>query len=234
MSNNSSPIEFYFLTLFPEVYPSFLGSSLLGKAAHQNLVQFHVINIRDFSKDKHARVDDSPYGGGAGMLLKVDVLYEAWKSVVPEKNDSTRTILLSPQGKLFSQPVAKHMISNYKKIVLVSGHYEGVDERFIELCVDEEISIGDYVLTGGEIASLVLADTLTRLIPGVVGNQESISTESLEGGLLKYPQYTRPESFMGHQVPEVLLSGNHTQIKAWREAQSLERTSKKRPDLKKL
>jgi len=202
----------------------------LGKAQQKGLVDFHLTQIRDFSKDKHRTVDDTPYGGGEGMLMKVDVLHAAWKSVVPTKSPRIRTLLLSPQGKPFNQDMAKEL-AGLDQIVLICGHYEGVDERFIELCVDQEVSIGDYVLTGGELPSLVIADAVTRLIPGVVGNDRSVSQDSLEGGLLKYPQYTRPRDYEGLSVPEVLLGGNHSETEAWRKKQMHERTARKRPDL---
>jgi tRNA (guanine37-N1)-methyltransferase len=223
LNHTLSKIEFHFLTLFPEIFPGVLNSSLLGKAQKKGLVSFHLTQLRDFATDKHRTVDDSPYGGGEGMLLKPDVLYSAWKSVVPEKpspgsSNSVMTLLLSPQGQVFSQK-------------MICGHYEGVDDRFIELCVDREVSIGNYVLTGGELPAMVIADTVTRLIPGVVGNERSLTQDSLENGLLKYPQYTRPKEFEGMPIPEILLSGDHGAIQAWREAQMRERTQKKRPDL---
>ena len=223
-------LKFYYLTLFPEIFLPVLGSSLLGKAQKNGIVSNNLIQLRDFSTDKHRTVDDTPYGGGEGMLLKVDVLYAAWKSVVKRRNKKTLTVLLSPQGQVFDQKIAKEL-SRYKKIVMVCGHYEGVDERFIDLCVDRELSIGDYVLTGGELPALVLADAITRLLPGVVGNKRSIQEESFEKGLLKYPQYTRPREFKGIEVPEVLLAGNHKAIAKWREEQMKIRTARKRPDL---
>jgi tRNA (guanine37-N1)-methyltransferase len=226
-----------FLTLFPELIAPCLQASLLGKAVERNLIEFGVTQIRDFATDKHRTVDDTPYGGGEGMVLRADVLHAAWSQSVGVSPDRTRvrTILLSPQGPRFTQPKAKELLQ-YEKLILVCGHYEGVDERFIELCCDEELSIGDYVLTGGELPALVVADAVTRLIPGVVGNEQSISRDSLEPSdqgqrLLKYPQYTRPRDFMGLAVPEVLLGGNHGEIERWRRAQSLERTERKRPDL---
>ena len=241
-------IEFHFLTLFPEVFPPVLGSSLLGKAQKKSLVSYHLTQIRDFAKDKHHTVDGTPYGGGEGMLMKPEVLYAAWRSVVPEMGEEgdegasqsggvesqhpkpVRTILLSPQGQVFDQALAREL-AGCSKLVLICGHYEGVDQRFIDLCVDHEISIGDYVLTGGELPALVLADTITRLIPGVVGNERSISQDSLENGLLKYPQYTRPRQFQGLSVPDVLLSGDHGAIQEWREHQMRKCTRVKRPDL---
>jgi tRNA (guanine37-N1)-methyltransferase len=226
------------LTLFPEIFAPVLESSLMGKAAKKGLVSFQTTQIRDFATDKHRTTDDTPYGGGEGMLLKVDVLHAAWKAArglpAPSNPDGTTekvaTLLLSPQGPCFTQDMAKEL-AGYSKLILVCGHYEGVDERFIELCVDREVSIGDYVLTGGELPALVLADTITRLLPGVVGNERSLTQDSLEGGKVKYPQYTRPREYEGMAVPEVLLGGDHKAIARWRETQMEERTSRKRPDL---
>jgi tRNA (guanine37-N1)-methyltransferase len=219
------------------IEPAF-GTSLLAKARQKGLVSFETVQIREFAGDRHRTVDDTPYGGGAGMLLKVDVLYAAWKStheraLADAGGDVSRvlTVLLSPQGPCLGQAMAKRLAHQYTRIILVSGHYEGVDERFIELCVDQEISIGDYVLTGGELPSLVLADAVTRLVPGVVGNDRSIVDDSLENGRLKYPQYTRPREFMGLTVPQVLVDGDHGAIAKWREGHSVKRTAQKRPDL---
>ncbi len=223
--------EIHFLTLFPEMMNPVLGASLLGKAAEKGLLQFSVHSIRAHATDKHKTADEPPYGGGEGMLLKADVLYSAWSSVVPEKSQATRTILLSPQGPHFTSVKAKSLASDYEKLVFVCGHYEGVDERFIEECVDEELSIGDYVLTGGELPALVVADAVARWVSGVIGKEGSVSKDSLEGGLLKYPQYTRPADFRGRKVPEVLTSGNHAKIDTWRLEQSILRTKSKRPDL---
>jgi tRNA (guanine37-N1)-methyltransferase len=217
-------MNFQFLTLFPEMFSAVLASSLLGKAQEQGRVSFQFTQIRDHSKDKHRTVDDTPYGGGEGMLLKVDVLYTAWKSAVDR---------LSPQGKLLTQEGAKEL-AGLKNLIVVCGHYEGVDERFIDLCVDREISIGDYVLTGGEVPAMVLADAVTRLLPGTVGNEDSVKNDSLEGGLLKYPQYTRPKEFHGLEVPAILMSGDHAKIEKWRMDQSVRRTREKRPDLDRI
>jgi tRNA (guanine37-N1)-methyltransferase len=226
-----------YLTLFPETIEQGLSHSLVGKARQAGKINLNFIQIREFAKDKHHSVDDIVYGGGAGMLLKADVMYDAWSSVTnfeAKKADSkTRpyTILLSPQGKLLTQERAKDFAQNYSEIIFVCGHYEGIDERFIDACVDEEMSIGDYVLTGGEFAALVASDVIIRLIPSVVGNEASVTGDSLEGGLLKAPQYTRPREFLGQGVPDVLLSGNHAKIEEWRKAESLRRTEAKRPDL---
>jgi tRNA (guanine37-N1)-methyltransferase len=231
-------LEFHFLTLFPGVFPPVLSASLMGKAAEKGLLSFHVHNIRDHAKDKHRTVDEPPYGGGEGMLLKVDVLHAAWRSVVDAQESEgsssqtkrTRTILLSPQGPLLTADKAKELAQE-ERLVFVCGHYEGVDERFIELCVDEELSIGDYVLTGGELPAMVVADAVARWVPGVVGKEGSVSKDSLEGGLLKYPQYTRPAEFEALGVPAVLTSGNHGAVEKWRAEQAQERTRLKRPDL---
>jgi tRNA (guanine37-N1)-methyltransferase len=226
-----------YLSLFPNMIDSGLSHSLVGKAREANRFELEFIQIRDFAKNKHKTVDDTCYGGGAGMLLRADVLFEAWSSIASleakKTNQSPRpyTVLLSPQGRLLTQDLAKEWVSHHEHLVFVCGHYEGVDERFIDACVDEELSIGDYILTGGEFAAVVASDVLLRLVPGVVGNEESVSRDSLEGGLLKAPQYTRPAEFLGEKVPEVLLNGNHAKIEEWRRGQSEERTRRKRPDL---
>ena len=231
-SNDGPLLQFYFLTLFPESFAPVLNSSLMGKAQKRGIVSFQPIQIRDFATDKHHTVDDTPYGGGEGMLMKVDVLHAAWKSVQPQAGEvgKTATLLLSPQGRHFDQAMAKDL-AGYSRLILVCGHYEGVDERFIELCVDQEVSIGDYVLTGGELPAMVMADTVTRLLPGVVGNELSLTQDSLEGDLIKYPQYTRPREYEGLKVPEVLLGGDHGAIAGWRKREMEERTARKRPDL---
>ncbi|MBS1958797.1 MAG: tRNA (guanosine(37)-N1)-methyltransferase TrmD [Bdellovibrionales bacterium] len=228
--------KIHFISLFPDVIRDGLSHSLIGKAGDKITLNF--IQLRDFAKNKHKTVDDTPSGGGAGMLLKPDVLFDAWSSVTSLEEKRLRpaaerpyTILLSPQGKLLAQSKAKTMASHHRELIIVTGHYEGVDERFIDLCVDEEMSIGDYVLTGGEFAALVVADVLIRLIPGVVGSEESVARDSLENGLLKAPQYTRPREFQGLTVPDVLLGGNHAAIEKWRSEQSQARTKRKRPDL---
>jgi tRNA (guanine37-N1)-methyltransferase len=227
-----SKIRFHFLTLFPEIFQPVLSASLLGKAQKKGLASFQTIQIRDFATDRHRTVDDTPYGGGDGMLLKVDVLHAAWKKALESCSPDSKplTLLLSPQGQKFDQPMAREL-ADYRDLILVCGHYEGVDERFIELCVDREVSIGDYVLTGGELPAMVMADAISRWIPGVVGKEGSVTGDSLENNLLKYPQYTRPREYEGMGVPDVLLGGDHQAIARWREAQMRERTARKRPDL---
>jgi tRNA (guanine37-N1)-methyltransferase len=227
LRTGSPRLRFDFLTLFPEVFPAILGSSLLGKAASKGIVSFAFTQLRDFATDRHRTVDDTPFGGGEGMVLKADVLHAAWSSV---HKPGARTVFLSPQGRPLTQEIAKEL-ALHEHLILVCGHYEGVDERFIDLCVDEEISIGDYVLTGGELPALVLADCVTRVLPGVVGNDDSVTKDSFENGLLKYPQYTRPREFQGKEVPGVLLDGNHALIARWRQGQMEARTARKRPDL---
>jgi tRNA (guanine37-N1)-methyltransferase len=225
-----------YLSLFPNLISEGLNHSLVGKAIQQKKIELNFVQIRDFAKDKHKSVDDIIFGGGAGMLLKADVLFEAWSSVmaplraleIPRK---VKTVLLSPQGPLFQQNTAKTWVETCDEIIFVCGHYEGVDERFIELCVDEEASIGDYVLTGGELPAMVMSDVLIRLLPEVIGDSSSVTTDSLENGLLKWPQYTRPRDFQGLAVPEVLVGGNHKLIEQWRAEQSETRTRTKRPDL---
>ena len=226
-----------YLSLFPDMIDSGLSHSLVGKARDAKRFELEFIQIRDFAKNKHKTVDDTCYGGGAGMLLRADVLFEAWSSIASleskRNNEASRPypVLLSPQGRLLTQDLAKEWVNHHEHLIFICGHYEGIDERFIDACVDEELSIGDYILTGGEFAAVVASDVLLRLIPGVVGNEESVSRDSLEGGLLKAPQYTRPSEFLGEKVPEVLLSGNHAKIEEWRRGQSEERTRRKRLDL---
>ena len=218
-------MRFDILTLFPEMFKT-LNQSVIGKAIEKDVININIINIRDFSKDKHKKVDDTPYGGGAGMVIKPDVVYDAYKSV---EDKNAKVIYLSPQGKTLTQEKVKSL-SKEKHIILLCGHYEGIDQRVLEKIVDEEISIGDYVLTGGELPAMVLIDAVSRHIDGVI-SKESTEEESFSEGLLEYPQYTRPEIFLGEKVPEILLSGHHEKIKKWREEKSLEITRQKRPDL---
>ena len=199
---------------------------LSGKAKEKQLIEVNLINIRDFSKNKHKKVDDTPYGGGAGMVMMPDVVYDAYSSI---EDKNAKVIYLSPQGKVLNQDKVKEL-SNENHLILLCGHYEGIDQRVLDEIVDEEISIGDYVLTGGELPAMVLIDSVSRYVKGVL-NEESIKEESFSNKLLEYPQYTRPEEFRGKKVPEVLISGHHENIKKWREEKSLEITKNKRPDL---
>ncbi len=220
-------MNFDVLTLFPEMFEA-LNESIIGKAKEKNLIQINLINIRDFSKDKHKKVDDTPYGGGAGMVMMPDVVYDAYSSIKDKEN--AKVIYLSPQGKVLNQEKVKEL-SKENHLILLCGHYEGIDQRVLDEIVDEEISIGDYVLTGGELPAMVLIDSVSRYVKGVL-KEESIQEESFSNNkLLEYPQYTRPEEFRGKKVPEVLISGHHENIKKWREEKALEVTKKKRPDL---
>lgn len=218
-------MKFDVLTLFPEMFTP-LKESIIGKAVEDKKIELNLINIRDFSKDKHKKVDDTPYGGGAGMVMKADVVYDAYESV---REEGAKVIFLSPQGKTLNQNKVKELAKE-KHLILLCGHYEGIDQRVIDEIVDEEISIGDYVLTGGELPAMVLIDSVSRYVDGVL-SEESIKEESFTNNLLEYPQYTRPETFHGVKVPEVLLSGHHENIKKWREEQSLKNTLQKRPNL---
>ena len=218
-------MKFDVLTLFPEMFKS-LDESIVGRAVEKELIEINLINIRDFSKNKHKKVDDTPYGGGAGMVLMPDVVYDAYSSV---KDENAKVIYLSPQGKVLNQNKVKEL-SKENHLILLCGHYEGIDQRVLDEIVDEEISIGDYVLTGGELPAMVLIDSVSRYVEGVL-SEDSTKEESFSNNLLEYPQYTRPEEFRGKKVPEVLLSGHHENIKKWREQKSLEITKQKRPDL---
>lgn len=213
------------ITLFPAVFEPILNSSILKRAQNKGKVEFELINLRDFGEGKHQVVDDRPYGGGAGMVLKADILAKALSSVVKGK-----IILFSASGKPYKQAMAREL-SKLDHIILICGHYEGVDQRFIDKYVDEEISIGDYVLTGGEIPAMIIVDSIVRLLPGVLEKPEATKNESFSENLLEGPQYTRPEEFEGEKVPQVLLSGNHAEISKWRKQKSLEKTRKVRPDL---
>ena len=218
-------MKFDVLTLFPEMF-SIMQESIIGRATKNNKIQINLVNIRDFSKDKHKKVDDTIYGGGAGMLIKPDVVYDAYKSI---GNEKAKVIYLSPKGNILSQEKVEQLAKE-DNIILLCGHYEGIDQRVIDKIVDEEISIGDYVLTGGEIPAMVLIDSVSRYVEGVL-NKDSIIDESFSNGLLEYPQYTKPENFEGEKVPEILLSGHHEKINNWRREKSLEVTYKKRPEL---
>ena len=219
-------MKFDILSLFPEMFSS-LNASILKRAQENNLVDINITNIRDFSLDKHKKCDDEIFGGGAGMLMSVQPLYDSIMSV---KKENSFVVYLSPAGKVLNQDMVKELAKK-EHIVLVCGHYEGIDQRVIDLLVDEEISIGDYILTGGEIPAMVIVDSVCRYVPQVLHSIESTEEESFSSNLLEYPQYTRPQSFMGLNVPEVLLSGHHANIKAWREQKAIEKTIKNRPDL---
>ena len=218
-------MKFDVLTLFPEMF-EILNQSIIGKAIEKELIDINLINIRDFSKDKHKKVDDTPYGGGAGMVMKPDVVYDAYQSI---KDRNAKVIYMSPQGKPLNQKKVEEL-SKENHLIILCGHYEGIDQRVLDKIVDEEISIGDYVLTGGEIPAMVLIDSVSRYVEGVL-KEDSIKEESFSNGLLEYPQYTRPEVFEGMKVPEVLLSGHHENIEKWRKEKSLEITKKKRPEI---
>jgi tRNA (guanine37-N1)-methyltransferase len=221
---------FDILTLFPEMFDSYLATSILGRAIAAGRIQVRRHDIRDYAADKHRMTDDAPYGGGSGMVMKPEPLVRGLEAVQGSEEPRGRVVLLSPQGRLFHEAVAREL-SGLPRLILVCGKYEGVDERVREMAVDEEISIGDYVLTGGELAAMVILEATARLLPGVLGDEASAREESFSQGLLEYPHYTRPREFMGRRVPEVLLSGNHREIAAWRRRKSIERTFQKRPDL---
>ncbi len=214
------------LTLFPEMFAP-LKTSLIGKAQDKNLVEIDIVDYREYSEEKHKKVDDYPYGGGAGMLIQAQPVYDA---IMDKKTENSHVIYLSPKGKVLTQNLVEEY-SKYEHIILLCGHYEGIDQRAIDLCVDEMVSIGDYVLTGGELPAMVLTDAILRYIPNVLHSGESVEEESIVGGLLEYPQYTHPREYKGLEVPEVLLSGNHAEIKKWRDDKRVEVTKILRPDL---
>jgi tRNA (guanine37-N1)-methyltransferase len=226
-------VEFDVLTLFPQMF-SALQESIPGRALEAGIARLNLIQIRDFATDKHRTVDDQPYGGGAGMVMRCEPLFAAWEKARDRSPLPIRTVLLSPQGQPMSQKLLQAWASEMpgkERLVLICGRYEGIDERFIEECVDEEVSLGDFVLSGGEIPALALIDGMIRLLPGALGNEQSAVTESFSEGLLEHPHYTRPPEFRGLKVPEVLLSGNHSRIAQWRAEQSRSRTKARRPDL---
>jgi tRNA (guanine37-N1)-methyltransferase len=228
-------MQFEVFTLLPEVFPPYLESSILQRARQRGLIEVRVHNIRDYTHDKHHTTDDTPYGGGGGMVMKPEPVFEAVESVLGISSDpaqpvNTPVILLTPQGRVFTQRVAEEL-SQHERVALLCGRYEGVDERIREHLVTDEISVGDYVLTGGELPALILIDAVSRLIPGVLGDPTGAEDDSHSMGLLEYPHYTRPPEFRGWQVPEVLLSGDHGKIEKWRREQALIRTFNKRPDM---
>ncbi len=225
-------VSFHILTLFPEMVMQGLHTSILGRAADRGDISIEAVNIRDFTTNKHGKVDDYTYGGGAGMLMQAQPVYDACQSVVNRigADKPRRVIYVTPQGKPFHQEMAKEL-SKEEELIFLCGHYEGIDERVLEEIVTDEISLGDYVLTGGELAAMVMVDAIARLVPGVLHNGESAETESFGDGLLEYPQYSRPEIWHGKRVPEILLSGDHAKVDAWRLEQALLRTKERRPDL---
>ena len=218
-------MKFDVLTLFPEMFEP-LKMSIIGKAIEKKIIDINLVNIRDFSKDKHKKVDDTPYGGGAGMVIRPDVVYDAYKSV---KSENAKVIYMSPQGNKLEQKKVEEL-SKEQHLIILCGHYEGIDQRVLDKIVDEEISIGDYVVTGGELPAMILIDSVSRYTEGVISS-ESRKEESFSNRLLEYPQYTRPEIFEGVKVPEILVSGHHANIEKWRKQKSIENTSKKRPDI---
>ena len=218
-------MKFDVLTLFPEMF-EIMKQSVFGKAMEKGIITLQTVNIRDFSKDKHKKVDDTPYGGGAGMVMMPDVVYDAYQSVASE---DAKVIYMSPQGKPLNQKKVEEL-AKQDHLIILCGHYEGIDQRVLDKIVDEEISIGDYVLTGGEIPAMVLMDSVSRYVEGVL-KEDSVKEESFSNGLLEYPQYTRPEIFQGEKVPEILLTGHHGNIEKWRQEQAMKITKQKRPDL---
>lgn len=223
-------MRFDILTIFPDFFESPLKQSILGKAIEKGLIDVGIHNIRDFALDKHNTTDDSPYGGGDGMVMKAEPIVRAVEAVKGSRKSEVKVILATPQGRQLNQHIAAELAQS-SNLIIICGRYEGVDERVKELVVDMEVSIGDYVLSGGEIPALVIVDAVTRLIPGVLGSDMSAGDDSFSEGLLEYPQYTRPESFRGLTVPDILLSGNHQKIKNWRRRESIKRTLERRPDL---
>ena len=223
-------MNYHVLTLFPEMIENGMNTSITGRAITKGLLSLEAINIRDFAFNKHQKVDDYPYGGGAGMLMQAEPVYLSYESIAERIGRKPRVIFLTPQGKTFNQDMAKEFALE-EDLVFLCGHYEGIDERVLEEIVTDYVSIGDYVLTGGELPAMVMMDSISRMVPGVLNNQDSGETESISGNLLEYPQYSRPEEWHGKKVPEVLLSGHHANVDKWRREQSIIRTAKWRPDL---
>lgn len=225
-------MNFHILTLFPDMILQGLSTSIIGRACKAGQVMIEAVNIRDFTQNKHKKVDDYPYGGGAGMLMQAQPVYDAYLSVLEKirTKQRPRVIYLTPQGQVFRQTMAREMAKE-QDIILLCGHYEGIDERVLEEIVTDYVSIGDYVLTGGELPAMVMIDAVSRMVPGVLSNEESAQFESFQDNLLEYPQYSRPETWRGKSVPQVLLSGHHANIEKWRREQSILRTAERRPDL---
>ena len=223
-------MNFHILTLFPEMIEQGMHTSIIGRAIAGGYLSINAVNIRDYAFNKHQKVDDYPYGGGAGMLMQAEPVYLSYEAIKEKIGYRPRVVYLTPQGKVFHQEMAKELAKE-KDLVFLCGHYEGIDERVLDEIVTDYVSIGDYVLTGGELPAMVMMDSISRMVPGVLSNQESGETESFAGNLLEYPQYSRPEEWHGQKVPPVLLSGHHANIEAWRREQSVMRTAKRRPDL---
>ncbi len=225
-------MRFDIMTLFPELVDRVLSESIIGRAQKSGAIKVNTYNIRDYSQDKHRRVDDTPYGGGPGMLMAAPPIYNCYCDIIKDfpQDVKRRVVYMSPRGRVLTQSIAREFLE-YDSIVILCGHYEGVDQRLLDEIVDEEISIGDYVLTGGEIPACIFVDCVSRMVDGVLSDSECYENESISGGMLEYPQYTRPPVFMGREVPEVLISGHHANIEKWRSEQSLELTRQRRPDL---
>ncbi len=225
-------MRYHVMTLFPEMIEQGMNTSITKRAMENGLIELNAVNIRDYTLDKHMKVDDYPYGGGAGMVMQAEPIYRCYQAICKSSNQAKmpRVIHMTPQGTTFTQSMAEEF-SKEDELVFLCGHYEGIDERVLEEIVTDNVSIGDYVLTGGELPAMVMMDAIARLVPGVLNNEDSAVTESFGDGLLEYPQYTRPEEILGKKVPDVLLSGHHVKIEQWRQEQSLERTKLRRPDL---
>lgn len=223
-------MDFYVLTLFPDMIMQGLSTSIIGRALGKETISLEAVNIRDYANNKHSKVDDYPYGGGAGMVMQAEPVYGAYQAVKEKIGCRPRVVYLTPQGKVFNQKMAEELAEE-KSLVFLCGHYEGIDERVLEEIVTDYVSIGDYVLTGGELPAMVMIDAISRMVPGVLSNEESAQFESFQDGLLEYPQYSRPEVWRGKSVPPVLLSGHHANIEKWRREQSVLRTAERRPDL---
>ena len=223
-------MNFHVLTLFPEMIMNGLETSILGRAAAKGIVTFEAVNIRDYTLERHGKVDDYPYGGGAGMVMQAEPIYRAYEALVEKIGKKPRVIYMTPQGKTFNQNIAEDLAKE-EDLVFLCGHYEGVDERVLEMIATDYLSAGDYVLTGGELPAMMMIDCISRLVPGVLNNNVSAEFETFHDNLLEYPQYTRPEVFMGKKVPDILLSGHHANVEKWRREQSIIRTLKNRPEL---
>ena len=223
-------MHYYVMTLFPEMIEYIMAQSIIGRALSDELIKLKIINIRDYAKNRYRQVDDYPYGGGAGMLMQADPIYSAYKDICKGLEKKPRLIYTTPQGRLFNQDLAKELAKE-EELIFLCGHYEGVDERALELVCTDFISIGDYVLTGGELPAVIMIDAISRLVPGVLNNTESAIGESFTDGLLEHPQYTRPETYMGMKVPEILLSGHQAKIEQWKLEEALKRTKERRPEL---